>query len=69
MKYKIDRFEANYAVVELSDLSTVNVDRRALPRDVREGDVIDVQVDREATEQSRAKTEAMMNRVVRNRQE
>jgi preprotein translocase subunit YajC len=50
MKYTIDRFEDNFAVVELEDETFVNIPRSAIPREAKEGDVIAVMVDKEETE-------------------
>lgn len=45
----IDRIEGEIAVVELPDKSTVNISRRVLPEDAREGSVIRIIVDGEKT--------------------
>ena len=42
MKGVIDRFEGNYAIVEMADRSVKNVLRSGLPFDVKEGDVIEL---------------------------
>lgn len=45
MKYIIDRFEDEYAVIELSDGKTVNVPKSILPENVCEGSIINIAVD------------------------
>ncbi|MEA4903127.1 DUF3006 domain-containing protein [Desulfitobacterium sp.] len=40
MKGTIDRFEGNYAVVELENRNIINVPKELLPVEAREGDVI-----------------------------
>jgi len=49
MKYIIDRFEGDFAIVELSDETLVNIPKAAIPPDANEGSVIDVTVDKENT--------------------
>ena len=42
MKGIIDRFEGQYAVVELSDGKMIDIDRSQLPMEAEEGMVIDI---------------------------
>ena len=42
MKGIIDRFEGQYAVVELSDGKMIDIDRAQLPMEAEEGTVIDI---------------------------
>ena len=42
MKGIIDRFEGEYAVVELSDGKMIDIDRSQLPMEAEEGMVIDI---------------------------
>ena len=49
MKYIIDRFEGDFAIVELSDKTLVNIPKAAIPPEAKEGDVIDVTVDEDGT--------------------
>lgn len=49
----IDRFEGNFAVVEMDDGKIVNICRTLLPSDAKEGDVIDIEnykIDKNETE-------------------
>lgn len=45
MKYIIDRFEGDFAIVELSDKNFVNIPKIAMPTSAKEGSVIDVTID------------------------
>ena len=38
-KYIIDRFEGDFAVCERDDLKFENIDKKKLPKDIKEGDV------------------------------
>jgi len=47
MNLIIDRFEGEYAVVELPDRSMVNLPKKVLPADACEGDVISITIDKD----------------------
>jgi len=61
MKYIIDRFEGDFAIVELADRTFVNIPRKAVPTDAREGSVIDVTVDSDTTSARSQKINTMMD--------
>ncbi|MFU0831675.1 MAG: DUF3006 domain-containing protein [Oscillospiraceae bacterium] len=63
MKYTIDRFEGNYAVVELENRKFVNIPRLAIPNEAKEGDVIIVQIDKETTSQREKHIKKLMDDV------
>jgi hypothetical protein len=63
MKYTIDRFEDKYAVVELENKQFVDIPRSAIPSEAKEGDIINVQVDKEATNKQKKHIENLMNDV------
>ena len=48
MKVIIDRFEKDYAVVEISKDKVVNLPKELVP-DAKEGDVINITIDKEET--------------------
>jgi len=43
MKVVIDKFEGDFAVCEKEDRSLLNINRRNVPIDAKEGDVLDIQ--------------------------
>ncbi|AUN05065.1 DUF3006 domain-containing protein [Clostridium botulinum] len=45
MKGIIDRFEENFAVVELEDKKMINIDKNIIPKKAKEGDVINIEGD------------------------
>lgn len=53
MKVIIDRFEGSFAVVELPDKSVMNLPRKLLPQEAKEGDVISIDIDKYETERRR----------------
>lgn len=63
MKVIIDRFEGDFAVVELPDKTMVNMLKILLPSETKEGDVISITVDKEETKSRKAHIEKLMNDV------
>lgn len=63
MKVIIDRFEGNYAVVELEDKRTINMPKVLLPTEAKEGSVISIMVDQEETDKRRKRIEGLMNKL------
>ncbi|MDD3840920.1 MAG: DUF3006 domain-containing protein [Clostridia bacterium] len=61
MKVIIDRFEGDYAVVELPDMSTVDMSKQLLPEGAKEGDVISISIDIEETKNRKEKIEKLMD--------
>ncbi|MEN1761701.1 DUF3006 domain-containing protein [Anoxynatronum sibiricum] len=61
MKVIIDRFEDNYAVVELEEGVLINMPKVLLPNLAEEGDVITIEIDEEETKRRRNRIEEMMN--------
>lgn len=63
MKYSIDRFEGDYAVVELSDGLFVNIPISAIPIEAKEGDTIKVTIDKNVTKERRISIEKKMSKL------
>lgn len=61
MKYIIDRIEDSIAVAELEDLSTVDIPLSALPKGVKEGDVINVSIDENETQSRKESISRLMD--------
>lgn len=60
MKVIIDRFEGDYAVVELNDRSTVDMPKPLLPKEAKEGDVIEISIDKKETESRKRRIQQLM---------
>ena len=60
MKIIIDRFEGEYAVVEMEDRTMVNLPRVLLPG-AKEGDIIRIEIDVEETEKRKREMEKRMD--------
>jgi len=59
----IDRFEGDFAVVELIDKTTAVIPNKVLPSDSKEGDVIKIEIDREETKERKAAIDKLMEEV------
>ena len=64
MKVTVDRFEEEYAVMELEEGVFINMPKALLPNLVEEGDVIIIEIDEEATDRRRNRIEEMMNNLL-----
>ncbi len=61
MKFIIDRFEGNYAVVELENKEMINISKKILPEEACEGNVISVVIDQEETMKRKKKIKQLMD--------
>ena len=61
MTYTIDRFEGQFAVVEISIGAFANIPREAIPEEVKEGDIISVTVNKGETDQRKKNISKLMN--------
>lgn len=63
MKVIIDRFEGNYAVVELPDKTTVDMPTKLLESGAKEGDVIEIKTLQVVTQERKFKINKLMDDV------
>ena len=61
MKFIIDRFEGNFAVVELDSQKFINIPKEGLPQDAKEGDIINTEIDKTETIKQREHIEKLMS--------
>lgn len=61
MKFTIDRFEGEYAIVELEDREMVEIPRIILPSGAKEGDILNISIDEDETEIRRRRIQAKFN--------
>ncbi len=59
MKFTIDRFEGDFAVVELDNGDMMDVPKCFIPKGAKAGDVIKVEVDKEGTKERKKKIEEL----------
>jgi len=58
----VDRFEGDFAIVELPDKTMVNMDKRLLPG-AKEGDVVGIIISKKNTEQRKEKIKKIADRL------
>lgn len=63
MKWIIDRFEGDKAVIESADQSHFDLPRSALPEGAKEGDVIALTIDADETSARRKKIAGLRKRL------
>lgn len=63
MKVILDRFEGEFAVVEMVDKTMVNMPKILLPKFTKEGDIIEITVNEEATEKRKKVISRLMGEV------
>lgn len=61
MKFIIDRFEGDFAVVELADGKITQIPKCVLPTDAQEGDVLSIRVEANETSNRKKAVEEKMN--------
>jgi hypothetical protein len=61
MRFIIDRFEGEFAVVELDDKTMVDIPRVALPAEAMEGDIINITIKEDETQEKRKKMKDKLN--------
>lgn len=62
MKVIIDRFEGDYAVVEINKGKFVNLPKELIP-DAKEGDVIVITIDQDETKKRKEHVKDLMNQL------
>ncbi len=62
MKWIIDRFEENYAVIEC-EKNIFNIPKNVLPPDVSEGDILNIEINTAETESRKSKTSERLKRL------
>lgn len=64
MKIIIDRFEGNFAVVEVEGSNnTIDIPLEVIPEKAQPGDVLCIKIDREATQKRKNEIEKLMDDV------
>lgn len=63
MKLIIDRFEGEFAIIEIENGQTINCPKAMLPDNAKEGSILNITVDNDATEKKLQKNTARMNRL------
>lgn len=61
MKFAIDRFEQDIAIVVTDDGNTYNIPKALLPKEAKEGNVISAFVDRQETDEKKQEVKNLLN--------
>lgn len=61
MKVTIDRFEGNFAVVELEDKSMVDMPVQLMPKGAKEGDIISIEINENETKARKERITKLMD--------
>lgn len=64
MKFTIDRFEEELAIIELEDKKIIEVPRAILPLDAKEGDIINISVDKTETVERKKRLQEKFDRLL-----
>jgi phosphoribosylformylglycinamidine (FGAM) synthase PurS component len=59
LKIIIDRFEDNFAIVELENKTMVNMPKKLVPENAVEGDVLEIRINHQETKNRKEKIKKM----------
>lgn len=63
MRIVIDRFEGDYAIVELSDRTMVDLHRQFLPKSAKEGDIFEIKMIAVDDKERKGQISQLMNEI------
>ncbi|MFZ5969236.1 MAG: DUF3006 domain-containing protein [Bacillota bacterium] len=63
MKGIIDRFEEDFAYIEIHDKTMLPIARGLLPKEAKEGDVLVITIDQKESDKLKKKIEGLMDEV------
>lgn len=63
MKFTIDRFEEEFAIVELENREMVEIPKAILPIEAKEGDIINISVEERETEDRKKRIQDKFDRL------
>lgn len=63
MKVTIDRFEGEFAVVEMQSCELSNIPKALIPPNSKEGDILSIEIEKNDTAIRRGEIENKMNRL------
>lgn len=63
MKFTIDRFEGEFAIVELENKEMLDIPKAILPIEAKEGDIISVSVEQGETEERKERIQSKFDRL------
>lgn len=63
MEFTIDRFEGEFAVVELEDGKIAQISRIAIPTEAKEGDIISIKIEIDKTKNRKESIKRKMSKL------
>ncbi|WMM25187.1 DUF3006 domain-containing protein [Tissierella sp. MB52-C2] len=63
MKFTIDRFEEDFAIVELENKDTIEIPRIIIPEEAREGDIISITIEKAETDERKERIRGKFDRL------
>jgi hypothetical protein len=63
IKVTIDRFEGEYAVVELPNRETLNMPKQLVPAEAKEGEILKIEIDRSEVAERKREIKNLINEV------
>lgn len=64
MKFTVERFEGNYAVIELEDGKILDIPSSIIPKKAREGDLLEISILEEETKKRKKEIEDRFKRLL-----
>lgn len=69
MKFTIDRFEGDIAIIELENGKIIDIPNLILPSNSKEGDIISIKIDKKETEKRQQRIKNKFNILINNKDE
>lgn len=63
MRFTIDRFEEEFAIVELENGDMVEIPRAILPIEAKEGDILSITIEKDETEERKKRIQSKFDRL------
>lgn len=63
MKFTIDRFEEEFAIVELENGEIIEIPRIILPYEAKEGDIVSTYIEKSETEERKKRIQGKFDRL------
>jgi hypothetical protein len=63
MKFTIDRFEEDFAIVELENKDTIEIPRIIIPEEAKEGDIISITIEKAETDERKERIRGKFDRL------
>lgn len=69
MKFIIDRLEGKKAIVELESKKIIEINQEILPKEAKEGDILEISILKDETKEKRDKLSEKFNSLIKNKKD